>query len=217
MSDFEDNHVANQRPWGNGRTALIAAVVILALNCAGLIGALISKNKSSALATTTTEDSQPKSSEQADITDQPETAQKASTADHNYMTRIGDTYYYQTAISEADRIEGKAASTTYGMRHVECRKKGDVCLASVDNRGLILMSIACTPPCQIIRYGNGETMAFNRDSVAGAALEDAMRGKLVKTTLYGPKYGNGINLSSPSSIAGASPSEVDNAESGAAR
>ncbi len=102
---------------------------------------------------------------------------------HNYDVNEGDIYYYQAAVSENDRKNGRSTGNIVGYRFLG-RQGGSVILQRVDNYGNGFDAASCDVPCKLIRFADGERMAYNTSSIIGAAFEDAINGKLRK---YKPK------------------------------
>lgn len=96
---------------------------------------------------------------------------------HNYIVREGLVYYYQSALSEDERKAGRSTGDVIGYRYLG--KQGDLHkLQRVNGYGQEISSASCTSPCKLIRYSDGERIAYNPVSIIGSAFEDAMRGSL---------------------------------------
>ncbi|HZU65440.1 MAG TPA: hypothetical protein VFF98_17260 [Novosphingobium sp.] len=107
--------------------------------------------------------------------------------EHNYTDKIGDVYYYQESLSSNDTNNGQAAAHLQGFKYLGKKDTGEVMIVGVNSRGFPLMAAICAVPCRVVKIGNGETYAFDRQSIIGAAIEDAINGQLIKTTLYEPE------------------------------
>ena len=99
---------------------------------------------------------------------------------HRYDFRDGDLYGYIAAISEDERKSGKAAGSVVTYRYTGFRDLA-YRLEIVDGGGRTVGYSECGRPCVAIktRYnGLTERIAFNSNSIAGAAFQDAMNGLL---------------------------------------
>lgn len=97
---------------------------------------------------------------------------------HNFVEEEGGTYYYVTAVSEDDQKKGKAVGDVLGFRYLGKNEKGQHVLASVAEDGRVMSKAYCSEPCAIIKYGDGERIAYNPNSVIGSAFQDAINGLL---------------------------------------
>lgn len=97
---------------------------------------------------------------------------------HNYVEREGATYFYVTAVSEEDQKKGKAVGDVLGFRYLGKNDKGQHALAQVADNGRVISNALCSEPCAIIKYGEGERIAYNPDSIIGSAFQDAINGFL---------------------------------------
>lgn len=96
---------------------------------------------------------------------------------HFYDEQDGLVYSYIAAVSEEDRKKGKAAGDVVSYAYVGIRN-GKHVLARVGNAGRILGYSSCAKPCRIITLDDGERLAYNSDSIIGAAFADALAGRL---------------------------------------
>lgn len=97
---------------------------------------------------------------------------------HNFVEEERGTYYYVTAVSEEDQKKGKAVGDVLGYRYLGKNDKGQHVLASVADNGRVITKAYCSEPCTIIKYGDGERIAYNPDSIIGSAFQDAINGSL---------------------------------------
>lgn len=94
----------------------------------------------------------------------------------NFAEEEGGTYYYVAAVSEEDRSKGKAAGDVVGFRYLGKNEKNHHVIGLASNTNNIVEKASCADPCSIIKYENGERLAFDPTSLIGAAFEDAMNG-----------------------------------------
>jgi hypothetical protein len=97
---------------------------------------------------------------------------------HRYELEEDGTYFYIAAVSEKDREEGRVAGSVLGYRYLGLDGDGEHILVLVDEQGKSLIRSTCAQPCVIIKDDDGERVAFNSDSIVGAAFTDAMNGHL---------------------------------------
>lgn len=98
--------------------------------------------------------------------------------DHNYEERRGRDYLYVAAISEEDRIKGRAAGDVLTFRYFGLNENGQHVLASINPDGSVWRTASCKSQCRVIEYSDGRRIAYSPQSVIGAAFQDAFRGKL---------------------------------------
>lgn len=99
-------------------------------------------------------------------------------AAHNYQTRDGNLYCYQTAISQDALNAGQAASDVLCFRYLG--EHDSVYRFSPEQTPGVIVS--CATPCETIKFTvAGEIVkrvTFEPNSVIGGAFEDAMNGQL---------------------------------------
>lgn len=122
---------------------------------------------------------------------------------HNFVEEERGTYYYVTAVSEEDQKKGKAVGDVLGYRYLGKNDKGQHVLASVADNGRVIAKAYCSEPCTIIKYGDGERIAYNPNSIIGSAFQDAINGLLTPppssaSTSPQPSGSNTSPSSSPS-------------------
>ena len=88
------------------------------------------------------------------------------------------TYYYVTAVSEEDEKKGKAVGNVIGFRYLGKNDKGQHTLRQITKDGKPLSKSFCSEPCRIIKYEDGERVAYDPSSIIGAAFQDAINGHL---------------------------------------
>lgn len=101
---------------------------------------------------------------------------------HNYDFKDGDLYGYIAAISEEEQKVGKAAGDVVTYRYVGFWDAAHHIELVGDNSAILSVS-DCSMPCVAIKtYSNGtmRRVAYNPASVVGAAMQDAMSGKLAR-------------------------------------
>ena len=101
---------------------------------------------------------------------------------HNYDFREGDTYGYEAALSEEDRKKGNAARDVVIYRYVGLIE-GKHTLEALSADGTISSVSQCAPNCHAIRTwagGQSYVRAYDHSSIMGAAMEDAINGRLRK-------------------------------------
>ncbi|HSF12284.1 MAG TPA: hypothetical protein VLA50_04860 [Erythrobacter sp.] len=99
----------------------------------------------------------------------------------NFTESENGVYYYIAAVSEEDSKKGKVAGEVHGFKFLGKDKDGKVNIASISDNGDIIYKATCSDPCSIIKYDDGDRVAFNPSSIIGAAFEDALNGHLVPT------------------------------------
>lgn len=97
---------------------------------------------------------------------------------HNFVEEERGTYYYVTAVSEEDQKKGKVVGDVLGYRYLGKNNKGQHVLASVADNGRVITKAYCSEPCTIIKYADGERIAYNPASILGSAFQDAINGLL---------------------------------------
>ncbi len=110
------------------------------------------------------------------------TARPTPVLHHYYEEEERGVYYYVGAVSEEDRKNGKAAGEVYGFRYLGKNGEDQHVLTSVADNGRVIYKAFCSDPCKIIRYGDGERVGYNPNSIIGAAFADAMSGALKSTS-----------------------------------
>ena len=101
---------------------------------------------------------------------------------HNYDFRDGDTYGYEAALSDDDRKAGKAARDVVIYRYAGLIE-GKHTLEFLEPDGAISSVSQCSSDCHAIRTwagGRSYLRAFDPSSILGAAMEDAIKGRLRK-------------------------------------
>lgn len=111
----------------------------------------------------------------------PTSALPAPAPMHNFVEEERGTYYYVAAVSEEDQKKGKATGDVVGYRYLGKNDKGQHVLVSVADNGRVITKAYCSEPCAIIRYGDGQRIAYNPGSIIGAAFQDAINGSLKAT------------------------------------
>lgn len=108
----------------------------------------------------------------------PETKSKAP--EHNYSFVEGDVYGYIAAVSEEDRKQGKAAGDVVQYRYAGYWED-EYHLELLNSAGDIIGVDTCRRPCVAIKQyygGRMERLAYNPQSIVGAAFEDVFNGQL---------------------------------------
>lgn len=100
---------------------------------------------------------------------------------HRYGYRNGQDYGYVTAVSEEDRKRGVSAGDVVLYRYAGFYA-GEDHLKYMSPTGSTVDYLRCARPCHAIEaqepYGQLRLIAFNADSVSGAAFQDAANGFL---------------------------------------
>jgi hypothetical protein len=99
---------------------------------------------------------------------------------HRYSFKEGDAYGYIAAVSEEDRKRGKAAGDVLMFRYAGFWDN-EFHLEELNANGDIVGVDTCAKPCVAIKSYEGgqiDRVAYNPDSVIGAAFDDAMSGRL---------------------------------------
>lgn len=96
----------------------------------------------------------------------------------NFVDQEDGTYYYVTAVSEEDRKKGKATGDVVGFRYLGLNDDGHHTVAQVGRDGSIISESSCAIPCKIIKYPDGERLAYSPRSIIGGVYQDAMNGLL---------------------------------------
>ena len=100
---------------------------------------------------------------------------------HRYGYRNGQDYGYVTAVSEEDRKRGVSAGDVVLYRYAGFYA-GEDHLKYMSPTGSALDYLRCARPCHAIEaqepYGQLRLIAFNADSIAGGAFQDAASGFL---------------------------------------
>lgn len=98
--------------------------------------------------------------------------------DHNYEERRGWDYLYVAAVSEEDRMKGRAAGDVITFQYLGLNDDGQHVLASMNPDGTVWRTASCSSKCRVIEYSDGRRIAYAPQSIIGAAFQDAFRGKL---------------------------------------
>jgi hypothetical protein len=106
------------------------------------------------------------------------TAPPAPAPTPNFVEEEKGTYFYVSAVSEEDRIKGKATGDVSGFRYLGKNDEGQHTLVSVSDDGQVTAKSYCSDPCSIIKRSNGSRIAYNPGSIIGGAFQDAMNGLL---------------------------------------
>ncbi len=91
----------------------------------------------------------------------------------NYIENKDGVYYYTSAVSENDKMAGRAAGDILGFKYKGKNKIGDFVIESTAG-GVF----TCSDPCKVIHFSDGEAVAYTPDSVIGAVFTDALNGFL---------------------------------------
>lgn len=99
----------------------------------------------------------------------------------NWDFREGQEYGYVAAVSEEDRKRGRAAGSVHLFRYLG-QEDGKHVLVSLGDDGAPFARSYCASPCVAIKtvFGDGgvRRIAYDTDSVIGAAFEDAIAGRM---------------------------------------
>jgi hypothetical protein len=99
----------------------------------------------------------------------------ATAATHSWRYRQGQDYAYQAQLSDDQQRAGQTVPTTQIYRYLG--QRGGVFVLQVDSE-----TATCANPCQVITLHTGvfhvERVAFDPDSLIGAAFTDAFNGQL---------------------------------------
>lgn len=120
----------------------------------------------------------PSASSEAEAKDLAATSNATSAPTHNYDDEEAGTYFYVAAVSEEDRKKGKVAGDVVGFQYIGKNDKNQNMIRSISEDGSTISKAYCSDPCRIIRYSDGERVAFNPESIIGAAFQDVMNGFL---------------------------------------
>ena len=99
----------------------------------------------------------------------------------NWAEEDEGVYFYIASLSPQDIEEGKAAGDVIAYRYLGKNSDGEHVLANIANDGSIAYRAYCADDCSIIRYENGQRIAYSPNSIIGSAFNDAMRGLLVES------------------------------------
>jgi hypothetical protein len=102
---------------------------------------------------------------------------------HNYAFKEADAYGYIAAVSEEESKRGKVAGDVVMFRYGGFWDD-EFHLERLDDNGDVIGLITCSKPCIAIkRYSSGSMTrtAYDPASIVGAAMEDAMNGRLKRT------------------------------------
>lgn len=106
---------------------------------------------------------------------------------HNYTVADGREYGYPRAVSENEQNAGQVAGEIMMFRYAGERNGKHQVLMS---QGMLIAAFECANPCQVIKVMtimdnpalagqvSIERLQYNPSSVAGAAIEDAINGRL---------------------------------------
>lgn len=99
----------------------------------------------------------------------------------NYAQEENGVYYYIAGLSEEDRKKGQAAGDVLGYKYYGKNAEGEHVIANVlsaKGKETEILRSSCTDPCVIIKHPDGTRIAYNPESVIGAAFQDAIHGNL---------------------------------------
>ena len=99
---------------------------------------------------------------------------------HHYNFREGDVYGYVAAVSEDAQKRGQVAGDVVMFRYAGF-SGGQFHLEQLNAQKEVIGSATCAKPCVAIKSdieGHVERIAYNPDSIIGAAFDDAMNGQL---------------------------------------
>ena len=103
------------------------------------------------------------------------TAPSPTSTTHNWQYRSGQDYAYQEDVSQDPKRAGQAAATVQIYRYLG------------EHEGVFALqfgghTVTCANPCQVIHVSDGgfhvERVAFDPNTIIGAALTDAFNGQL---------------------------------------
>lgn len=109
------------------------------------------------------------------------TAKKKVITKPNYIYREGGVYYYEAAITAAEKAEGKVASDAVGYRFYGKNQDGEYILVQVSGGGAVIETAYCKNPCRVIRFGDGTRLVNEGRLLVGSAIADAIKGRMVNT------------------------------------
>jgi len=103
----------------------------------------------------------------------------------NFEEHEGDRYLYVGAVSEEQQKHGQAVGNVLQYRYLG-EKDGVLALEQVTEDGRLIGKLHCQRDCRIMKFTSGDYISripFGGDSIAGAAMADAINGLLepVKT------------------------------------
>lgn len=111
---------------------------------------------------------------------QPQPPSKPVEPIHNYNFKEGDLYGYIAAVSDEEKKTGKVAGDVLTFRYAGFWD-GQYHIERVDDANRIVSVSSCAKPCVALKtWSNGQMtrVAYNPESIVGAAMQDAMDGRM---------------------------------------
>ncbi len=103
---------------------------------------------------------------------------QSAIARENYVSKEGDTYFYQPELTAEEKRQGAAFAYLSGFRYFGMNDQGEHEVVAIDEAGAKKWSAYCPTPCRVIRLSDGRRLASRPSLLLRGVFEDAISGRL---------------------------------------